>query len=116
MTSNLPQLQSVEPSQTLSSSRSCFGPGYPWYNCSMIPRLNKELSDALSGADTVEAIDPATGRHFVIIERSTFQLTQRTQVHDTIQRGLESVEAGGGIPLAEADAQLRKELDFPPRA
>jgi hypothetical protein len=81
----------------------------------MTPKLSKELSDAVSDREQVEAIDPATGRVYVIIEQSTFQLANRDRVHAAIQDSLSSMEAGGGIPLADAETQLRQELGFPPR-
>ncbi len=38
----------------------------------MTPRLSKELSDALkaSGAEELEAVDPATGRVYVVVDRT----------------------------------------------
>jgi len=78
-------------------------------------KLNKELSDAVRGVEELEAIDPATGRLYVIVDSTMFRQTRDKQTHETIQRGLESMEAGGGIPLEEADDQLRKELGFPAR-
>ena len=81
----------------------------------MTAKLSKELSDALNGCDELEAIDPATGRVYVIVESTLFRQTRETQTHEAIQRGLEGMEAGDGTPLEEADTQLRKELGFPPR-
>ncbi len=83
----------------------------------MTPRLSKELSDALqaSGAEELEAVDPATGRVYVVVDRTLFTQTRAKETHEAIQRGLDSMEAGGGIPLEEADAQLRTELGFPSR-
>lgn len=81
----------------------------------MTAKLNKELSDALNRRDHVEAIDPATGRRVVIMDQSTFQLTQRQSVHSAIQGGISSMESGGGVPLADADEQMRQQLGFPPR-
>lgn len=81
----------------------------------MTPKLSKELSDALNGAEELEAIDPATGRVYVIVDSTLFKQTRKDQAHEAIQRGIDSMEAGGGIPLEEADTQLRQELGFPPR-
>ena len=83
----------------------------------MTPKLSKELSDVLqaSGAQELEAVDPATGRVYVVVDSTLFKQTLAKQIHEAIQRGIDSMEAGGGIPLEEADAQLKKELGFPPR-
>ena len=34
---------------------------------------------------------------------------------ESVQRGLKDREQGNELPLAEADAKIRKELGFPPR-
>ena len=34
--------------------------------------LSKELSDTLNGRDEFEAVDPATGRVYVIVEKALF--------------------------------------------
>lgn len=83
----------------------------------MTPKLSKELSDALqaSGAEELEAVDPATGHVYVVVDRTLFKQTRAKQTHEAIQRGIDSMEAGEGIPLEEVDVQLRKELGFPPR-
>ena len=52
----------------------------------MIAKLNKELSEAVNGRDQIEAIDPASGRLFVLTEKSVYELTQQ-QVNAAIQRG-----------------------------
>ena len=53
----------------------------------MIAKLNKELSEAVNGRDQIEAIDPASGRLFVLTEKSVYELTQQQQVNAAIQRG-----------------------------
>ena len=81
----------------------------------MTAKLNKELSDALNGGEELEAIDPATGRLYVIVDSTLFRQTRETQIHEAIQRGIDSLETGGGIPLEEADVRLRKQLELPSR-
>jgi hypothetical protein len=81
----------------------------------MAVKLNKELSDALSGCEELEAVDPVTGRVYMIVDSALYRQAREKRTHEAIQRGIDSVEAGGGIPLDEADSQLRKELGFPLR-
>lgn len=85
----------------------------------MTAKLSKELSDALNGADQLEAVDPATGRIYILVEgevhRRAMQALQRQQDHDAIAEGIAQMEAGGGTPVAEADRLLRQRLAFPPR-
>lgn len=82
----------------------------------MNPQLNKELSKAVSNRDQLDVVDPATGRRFVIMERSAFDLAQSAVTLQAIQDGYDSIAVGEGLPVAEAEAQLRGELGFPPRA
>ena len=77
--------------------------------------LNKELSDALNGGEELEAVDPSTGRVYMIVDRTLYRRTREKQIHEAIQRGIESMETGRGILLEEADSLLREELGFPPR-
>ena len=81
----------------------------------MTAKLNKELSDALNGGEELEAVDPATGRVYIIVDSTLYRQAREKRIHEAIQRGIGSMEADGGIPVDEADSQLRKELGFPPR-
>ncbi len=78
----------------------------------MTVKLSKELSDALNGGEQLEAVDPATGRLYVIVDSTVFNQTCQAQTHQAIQRGIDSMETDGGLPLEEPDAQQRKELGF----
>ena len=77
--------------------------------------LNKELSDALNGCEELGAVDPATGRVYIIVDSSLYRQACEKRIHEAIKRGIGSMEADGGLPLDDADSQLRKELGFPPR-
>jgi len=76
----------------------------------MTAKLNKELSDAVNGHPQINAVDPATGQTYVIVESSFFNKAYRQSVEAAIQRGLGSMEVGGGVPLEEARAQDRQKL------
>ncbi len=90
----------------------------PWYNPIMIPELTKELSDALrqSGADRLSVVDPANNRVYVLVDAETLASLEQKQSQQSIQAGLESMEAGRGIPLDDADVLMRQRLGFRPRA
>lgn len=79
-------------------------------------QLTKELADAVGDADQLEVVDPTTGRVYVIMERSAYELEQGRSVREAIQEGYDSIATGEGVPLEEADAQMRRELGFPPRS
>ena len=87
----------------------------------MTPKLNKELSDALNASDNgeVQAIDPTTNKVYVVVDGELHQRAmtalQQQQDWESIQRGIAQADAGESIPLAEADARIRKNLGFPPR-
>ena len=68
----------------------------------MIAKLNKELSEAVNGRDQIEAIDPASGRLFVLTEKSVYELTHQQQVNAAIQRGIDDMEAGWTMTIEES--------------
>jgi predicted transcriptional regulator len=77
----------------------------------MTAKLNQELSDAVDGRDQVEAIDPATGRHFVLVEKSVFDLTCQREVQAAIQGGIEDMEAGRTMTAEESKRRTTEALD-----
>ena len=81
------------------------------YNRGMTVKLSKELSNALSGHDQIEAIDPATGRLFILTEKSLYDLSQQQQVHAAIQRGIEDMEAGRTMTIDESRRRCDVALD-----
>ena len=82
----------------------------------MIAKLTQEQLDALHATDDerLPVVDPTNNRLYVLVDALELQELERQKTHRAIQAGLESMESGGGIPLAQADAQMRKELGFPP--
>lgn len=77
----------------------------------MAPKLSKELSNALSGHDQIEAIDPATGRLFILTEKSLYELSHQRQAHAAIQRGFEDMEAGRTMTINESRRRSDAALD-----
>ena len=83
----------------------------------MAAKLTPEQCVALhaAGDDRLPIVNPTNNRLYVLVEATALEDLERQDARRAIQAGLDSMEAGGGIPLAEADAQMRKELGFPPR-
>lgn len=77
----------------------------------MTAKLSKELSNALHGHDQIEAIDPETGRVFIVTEKSLYELSQQQQVHTAIQRGIEDMEAGRTVTIDESRRRSDEALD-----
>jgi len=77
----------------------------------MTAKLSKELSNALSGQDQIEAIDPATGRLFILTEKSLYELSHHQQVNAAIQRGIEDMEAGRTMTIDESRRRSDEALD-----
>ena len=84
----------------------------------MTVRLSKEPADALRAAEhhELELIDPETHRRYVLVDSETHQRAmralQRQQDFDAIARGLREMEAGGGEPLDQAFADIRRRLNL----
>lgn len=76
----------------------------------MIAKLNKELSEAVNGRDQIEAIDPASGRLFVLTEKSVYELTHQQQVNAAIQRGIDDMEAGRTMTIEESKRKTDEAL------
>ena len=77
----------------------------------MTAKLSKELSIALSGHDQIEAIDPETGRIFIVTEKSLFELSHQQQINAAIQRGVEDMEAGRTMTIEESRRRSNEALD-----
>ncbi|MCA9123938.1 MAG: hypothetical protein H6822_20520 [Planctomycetaceae bacterium] len=77
----------------------------------MTAKLSKELSNALSGHDQIEAIDPETGRIFIVTEKSLFELSHQQQINAAIQRGVEDMEAGRTMTIEESRRRSNEALD-----
>lgn len=83
----------------------------------MIAKLTKELADALnaSGESELEVVDPDTNRSYTIVDseihRQAMEALRRQQDHDAIAQGIAEMEAGEGIPVAEARKLTREQRD-----
>jgi len=77
----------------------------------MTAKLNKELSNALHGHDQIEAVDPETGRVFIVMEKSLYELSQQQQVYAAIQHGIEDMEAGRTMTIDESRRRSDETLD-----
>lgn len=84
----------------------------------MIAKLTNEQRNALNQHPDrpLEVEDEETKNTYVLLDASLFyQLLHKEDVA-SIRRGVEQMEAGQGRPLAEADAEMRQTLGFPPRS
>ncbi len=82
----------------------------------MIAKLSKELADALhaTGECELEVVDPDTNRTYMIVDseihRRAMEALRRQQDRDAIAQGIAEMEAGEGIPIAEARKLTRERL------
>ena len=82
----------------------------------MTLKLTKELIDALNagGINSLEVEDPDSNRTYVVVDAETYhqaiEALHRQQDRDAIAKGLSQMEAGEGIPIAEAREQTRQHL------
>lgn len=67
----------------------------------------------------VEVEDDETRKVYVLVDQDLHQrgmrALQEREDLAAVRQGIEQMEAGLGQPLGEADAEIRKELGFPPR-
>lgn len=88
----------------------------------MTPKLTTEQLQALQQArgEPVPVEDENSDKVYVIVDRQTHEQAMKAlrQQEDcaAIQRGIEDMEAGRGMPVEEADKHLRERLGFPPRS
>lgn len=86
------------------------------YHFIMTAKLTKELSAALhaTGESELEVVDPETSRQYFIVEGETHRQAmdalrcQRDRA--AITQGIAEMEAGEGIPVAEARRLTRERL------
>ena len=82
----------------------------------MTVRLTKELADALHATDEseLEVVDPETSRMYFIVDgethRQAMDALRRQQDREAIARGIAEMEAGEGIPVADARQLSRERL------
>lgn len=86
------------------------------YTVNMTAKLNKELAAALhaTGDAELEVVDPETERTYFIVDSETHRRAmdalRRQQDRDAIAQGIAEMEAGEGIPAAEARQLTRERL------
>lgn len=82
----------------------------------MTAKLTKELAAALhaTGENELEVVDPETSRLYFIVDgethRQAMEALRRQQDRDAIAQGIAEMEAGEGIPVAEARKLTRDRL------
>ena len=74
----------------------------------MTPEFTQEQSDALNAGPKIEMVDPVSSRTFVVIEKSFYVINHHERNVASIQRGVDEMEAGGGMTL-EASCQQNME-------
>ena len=83
----------------------------------MTPKLSDDLQKALdaNAGQPTKVEHPGTHKLYVIVDNETheqaMEALRKQQDHDAIQAGVDAMEADRTIPLAEADQQIRQELD-----
>ena len=87
----------------------------------MTAQLSNELQKAVDAhaGEPIKFEHPGTHKLYVIVDNDTHERAMRAlrkqEDIDAIQAGIDAMEAGRTIPLAEADKQIREELGFRPR-
>ncbi len=87
----------------------------------MTPKLTNELQKAVDdhAGQPIRIEHPVTHKLYVIVDSDmherAMQALRRQEDLNAIQAGVEAMEAGRTIPLAEADKRIREDLGFPPR-
>ena len=87
----------------------------------MITPLPDELRQAIEQhPNELRLEDEQTHAVYVVLDEETHRRAMKAlkaqEDWESVQRGLADRQQGKELPLAEADAQMRKELGFPPRA
>ena len=86
------------------------------YDLNMTAKLTKELAAALNatGESELEVVDPDTQRTYFLVDSETHRRAMdalhRQQDRDAIAQGIAEMEAGEGIPVAEAHKLTRERL------
>ncbi len=86
----------------------------------MAIRITEEQRNALNQQpEGVKCEDDQTQQVYVLVEESVHERAmdalKRQQDIDAIAEGIADMQAGRGMPVAEADEHLRKKLGFSPR-
>lgn len=91
-----------------------------WYTVSMLLKLTPEQREAVrQHGGAVEIEDDETQKVYVLMEEElhqrAMQALEERETLESIRAGLDDMLAGRVIPLAEADARIRKKHGFPAR-
>jgi len=86
----------------------------------MTTKLPAELREAIrQGGNSLRLEDDQTHAVYFVVDEDTHRRAMRAlreqEDHQAIREGIEQMEAGQGRPVAEVDADIRKEFGFPPR-
>lgn len=87
----------------------------------MTPKLTNELQKAVDdrAGEPITVEHPVTHKLYVLVDSDTHERAmaalRRQEDLDAIQAGVEAMQAGRTIPLAEVDRRIRQELGFPSR-
>ena len=88
----------------------------------MIAKLNHDLQQAIDAqaGQPIEVEHPGTHKVYVLVDSDThkraMQALREQEDWLAVQQGLKERAQGLGQPLAEVDAEIRKEFGFPSRA
>mgnify|MGYP006908302841 CR=1 FL=1 len=87
----------------------------------MITNLPDDLRIAIQQSpNEVFLRDQETSAVYVVVDQATHNRAMRAlqaqEDWESVQRGLADRERGNELSLADADAEMRKELGFPPRS
>ena len=87
--------------------------------------MTAKITDDLQKAADSQEDQPVAAEHegtrkvyYIYTEQMHLKASRALQEQEdweSVQRGLKDRELGNELPLAEADAKIRKELGFPPR-
>jgi hypothetical protein len=86
----------------------------------MLTKLPDEIRQAIQQSSSeVRLQDDQTHAVYVVVDEATHRRAMKAlkaqEDWESVQRGLADRAQRNELPLAEADAQMRKELGFPPR-
>ncbi|MCH8044175.1 MAG: hypothetical protein IID44_10710 [Planctomycetes bacterium] len=87
----------------------------------MTEKLPPEIRDAIQrNPDQLWLEDEQTHAVYAVVDEQTYRRAMRAlqeqEDWNAVQQGLKQREQGLGQPLAEVDAEIREEFNFPPRA
>ena len=73
-------------------------------------KLTPEQTAALHGESSMEMLDPSSGKVFVLIEKFLYDVRLNSANVAAIQRGIDDMKAGRGMPLDQAREESLRRL------